>query len=360
MLKERNHTIDFLRFFAATMVVFFHFNDPKVFIENWYGNIVEYGWLGVPVFFVISGYCILLTANTSKNGFDFLLKRFFRIYPTYWLSLGIVLLIVIIRYFFYGVNDIVILPKTLYGIISTIVLNTDPISKVIGINWVYWSLACEICFYILIGLGLMIFRKHLKLFLIFTVLVSIFINGLSKGVWWYFLKEWPCFALGISVYYFHTCETKKDTSMAFSIFALSTIAIFVQNPINLSVNKQYITVSFLSFLIILLSNKFKLKRNFLSSLGDYSYAIYLIHVPIGVYFLGYFKRDIIQIESVRIYCLYVGFDILNYILVCLLSILIFKFIEKPTIKFGKSLSAKMFRNRYFNAPIHHKQPLPLP
>lgn len=83
MIKERNYTIDLLRFFAATMVVFFYFNETVPFIDNYYRTIVKFGWLGVPVFFVISGYCILLTANTSKNGFDFLIRRLFRIFPSY-------------------------------------------------------------------------------------------------------------------------------------------------------------------------------------------------------------------------------------------------------------------------------------
>lgn len=337
MTSERNYTIDLLRFFAATMVVFFHFNEPIPYIDNTYRNLVKFGWLGVPIFFVISGYCILLTANASKNGFDFLIRRVFRIFPTYWFSLFVVGLIVLIHLLLFKVNDVTILPKTIPSILATLVLYLDPISNVKGINWVYWSLACEVCFYLVITIGLLLFRKYLFYFILFILCLSILISGIPKGVWWYFLKDWPCFTLGISIYYFHNIIDKKDKFLALVIFIFSAVALFIQNPFENPTNKQYLVVSYVTFFIILLSPKFKIKSNFFSTLSDYSYAIYLIHVPIGISIFGYFlKKGNFETNM----WLNISTDFINYLILMFLSVLIYKWVEKPSIKVGKNISKK--------------------
>ena len=79
-LKENNYKveIDGLKGIAILGVVFFHINE----------NIMPSGFLGVDIFFVISGYLITqsLDRNNLNNLFDFLLdfykKRLLRIYPS--------------------------------------------------------------------------------------------------------------------------------------------------------------------------------------------------------------------------------------------------------------------------------------
>ena len=49
-------------------------------------------WIGVPIFFVISGYCIMATlhARQKKGGvIEFAKRRFWRIYPPYWTAIGL-------------------------------------------------------------------------------------------------------------------------------------------------------------------------------------------------------------------------------------------------------------------------------
>lgn len=63
MATKQNQTIDFLRFFAAFIVCIFHFNESLDQADNWYRNLAKLGWIGVPIFFVISGYCIEMTTQ---------------------------------------------------------------------------------------------------------------------------------------------------------------------------------------------------------------------------------------------------------------------------------------------------------
>ena len=58
-------------------------------------------YLGVPIFFVISGYCIAASADSSRRKGDspwtFLKRRFWRIYPPYWASLvGLIALVAVL------------------------------------------------------------------------------------------------------------------------------------------------------------------------------------------------------------------------------------------------------------------------
>jgi peptidoglycan/LPS O-acetylase OafA/YrhL len=84
-------SIQLLRAFAATMVVFFHalffWNKKDDFLSHLFDNM--YG--SIDLFFVISGFVVFQSVVQSKQGvkqfFIFLQRRMIRIYPVYWLIL---------------------------------------------------------------------------------------------------------------------------------------------------------------------------------------------------------------------------------------------------------------------------------
>lgn len=71
--------LDALRFIAALAVVFYHLA---------YGSITRYGYLGVDLFFMISGYVIFWSAN-GRTASEFAVSRFARLYPAFWVCLAI-------------------------------------------------------------------------------------------------------------------------------------------------------------------------------------------------------------------------------------------------------------------------------
>jgi len=82
-----------LRFFAALLVVVFH-HGQNLFVSCpiWWQNIIKGGYVGVPFFFVLSGFILThtyarRTASTSWNPRPFWRARFARVYPVYFLSL---------------------------------------------------------------------------------------------------------------------------------------------------------------------------------------------------------------------------------------------------------------------------------
>ena len=91
---NKYYGLDNLRAFAIIMVFFFHyqrwFEHPA-----WMPTALNFGWTGVDLFFVLSGFLISsqLFAQIKKDGHfsmrNFYIKRFFRILPIYYFVLAI-------------------------------------------------------------------------------------------------------------------------------------------------------------------------------------------------------------------------------------------------------------------------------
>jgi len=78
--RGRLRSVDGLRALAALAVVAYHYWDPWTY----------YGMLGVELFFVISGFVILMTVERGRSLPAFAFARVARLYPAYWLSVAIV------------------------------------------------------------------------------------------------------------------------------------------------------------------------------------------------------------------------------------------------------------------------------
>ncbi|WP_128093665.1 acyltransferase family protein [Brucella pituitosa] len=101
--------LDILRIISALAVVFYHFafrgeaagELPALDISDFVKSIARYGYLGVSLFFIISGFVIAYSAEGQKP-LDFLVSRFARIYPTFVILMSttaVVILLSSIRYF---------------------------------------------------------------------------------------------------------------------------------------------------------------------------------------------------------------------------------------------------------------------
>jgi peptidoglycan/LPS O-acetylase OafA/YrhL len=152
--------LDVLRFVAAGAVVGFHFlarDSPA-----WGGAVPDevagagqwaaYGRLGVPLFFVISGFVILMS-SWGRDVPDFVASRVGRLYPAYWVSVVLSVAISFVLWptyaeFFGGRESA-----------SEAVLNLTMVQQAFGsrnVNGVYWTLWYEARFYLLIALLVLI------------------------------------------------------------------------------------------------------------------------------------------------------------------------------------------------------------
>lgn len=165
--------LDVLRGVAISLVVLIHFywtirgSIPRAVDEIW-RPIFSWGVAGVPLFFVISGFCIHLSFLRSGPLpiKDFYWRRFTRIYPAYFASL-----------LFFTVLQIFKISGTInfkqFILHALLVHNFFPMPIFWGINTPYWSLAIEFQFYLLYPMLLIWRQRHgLKCCLVATLLLS--------------------------------------------------------------------------------------------------------------------------------------------------------------------------------------------
>jgi peptidoglycan/LPS O-acetylase OafA/YrhL len=146
--RERAPELDLLRFVAATLVVIYHYcYRPEIggqISSATYGflqDFATYGYLGVPLFFIISGFVIVWSAEGRTAG-QFLRFRFLRLYPMFWVAVAITLLVVWIAGRRPELFDVEVIAANL-----TIVPGYFGVPFVDG---VYWTLAIELKFYLMI------------------------------------------------------------------------------------------------------------------------------------------------------------------------------------------------------------------
>lgn len=84
--STRVNEIDFLRFFAAFLVMLFHYSSVSQASKMSYPlllPIASFGFYGVHLFFMISGFVILMTA-ARVDAKQFIISRIIRLYPAFW------------------------------------------------------------------------------------------------------------------------------------------------------------------------------------------------------------------------------------------------------------------------------------
>lgn len=329
--KNRNHTIDLLRFVSAAYVALFHFNAPMQFNGGWYAAFCNKGPLGVPVFFIISGYCIRLAHKHTKTPGQFIIRRLFRIFPPYWFSLFVTGLCILILKFVTGYNSVVILPKKLDEIILTPLLYTYPLSKIQTVNLVYWTLPYELFFYLIIFLAI-IPRPKWNMAIPLALTAAALIIPMQKTGILFFFNGLPTFMLGYALCILIDEGGKWPGVL---LFILSAAGIVIKHP-----EAGYLLACAITVGAILMDSRKPLGNNVLSRLGDVSYSIYLLHVPVCVYLLGFLYK----IQAVRHYIiLNILVDIFLMAAIIFVSVFAYKYIEAPSIEWGKKFARKKMK-----------------
>jgi peptidoglycan/LPS O-acetylase OafA/YrhL len=152
--RNRINEIDLLRFVAAVLVVLFHYafrghaaDDMSPLPYPLLAPLFKYGYLGVNLFFLISGFVILMTAaNGSFRAFA--ISRIVRLYPAFWVCCTITALV--------GLAS----AMPLYAVsLGKYLANMTMLNGFFGtphIDGVYWSLFVEIKFYLIVAAILLI------------------------------------------------------------------------------------------------------------------------------------------------------------------------------------------------------------
>jgi peptidoglycan/LPS O-acetylase OafA/YrhL len=134
--------LDVIRFTAALLVLAFHvgFRAFPKYPVGWHTSVGQYarvGWVGVPIFFVLSGFVIAYSAEKATPS-EFLKSRVLRLYPAVWICSTVTFLLQIYATGFY------------FGLLHAWfdALTLSPVGPIIDGS--YWTLRVEMSFYALI------------------------------------------------------------------------------------------------------------------------------------------------------------------------------------------------------------------
>jgi exopolysaccharide production protein ExoZ len=170
--------IQTLRFFAAAWVFLFHLQATSLYHSSFslLNSFASMGFVGVDIFFVISGYVMALTIRNKDPGLKsaslFFLNRFARIYGGWW------------PYFFAYLLLYIFLDKLAaeHDLLGSFFLIPLQLQKYLVP--VTWTLSFELYFYLILSLILIFTKKyipHILLLLAFITICltySFYLNGL--------------------------------------------------------------------------------------------------------------------------------------------------------------------------------------
>ncbi|HCD4632168.1 TPA: acyltransferase, partial [Citrobacter freundii] len=169
-------SLQYLRGIASLLVVLYHARGEisNVYAQSNLGELLfGNGYIGVDLFFMISGFVIMLSTEKDKSSFSFIIKRLFRIYPVY-----LVFLFALV--FLQGRPFDVNLLKSL------LFINLDLFSEApwFGYTIIFtaWTLMFEIIFYMLFYISLALswkYRGYICMLLIASIVLgtNLYFNG---------------------------------------------------------------------------------------------------------------------------------------------------------------------------------------
>jgi peptidoglycan/LPS O-acetylase OafA/YrhL len=183
IMNERLNNFDFLRITAALMVLYSHQYDLlRKSAPTFFDHRFSPGFLGVAIFFSISGYLITQSWEHDPNIFRFALKRFLRIWPGLFVVtmlaafvLGPIVSTFNVRTYFDDPLVVKYLRNLHMHMVFTLpgVFETNPYPK--AVNGSTWTLPLEICCYACLAIsGLLNFLRHPKIIFTSVIIIAIY------------------------------------------------------------------------------------------------------------------------------------------------------------------------------------------
>ncbi|MBY4887685.1 acyltransferase [Pantoea sp. DY-15] len=317
---------------------------PKVIAQHYFN--IFLGPLGVAMFFMVSGFVVMFSLDKISSS-QFLVQRFFRIFPTYWLSLLICFVLTLISsYYFGGASGYISLD---FKVIAANILLVYEYFLYPSINFVNWTLPVEILFYIIMALGVRSVRDRetflfssaailagVAIYLNFTGVNSIASDVLRVTVMK--LKYVSFMLSGVAVYlHFKGIIKSSKLSVLLAFFMLifaSLLYAEYKPPVFFGYLNNYL-YGFIVFMIFYFFRDHSKDNILLDFMAKISYPLYLIHST-----CGYVMIPILLSLGLGFYTS----SIMSIVVSIIISYLMHVTVEVYSVNLGKSLSNKLSEN----------------
>ncbi len=291
---SRIPALDLLRLAAVGAVILYHYGFwgptshgvTQVALPALAG-VAQYGFLGVPVFFAISGFVIAYSAE-GRNAVGFGIARFSRIYPTFVICMTMTFVVTALfgaGYFEVG------LKQWFANLVIAATLLGQPY-----VDTAYWSLVIEVIFYAwitaFIALGL--FPRRIDTIIVIWLAIT-FANELTIDApifeKIFIADDSGSFIVGLLIYQHY--RGRRDARLwALSALALGT-AVFQAihklerlgaHPHGTYDPKIVAALCIASLAVVFLASRIRrvpLPAKFVLAAGGITYPLYLLHMQLG-------------------------------------------------------------------------------
>ncbi len=296
MINERfNNNYDFLRIFAATCICFTHsFNllqkDALEPMMQLLGQRYDFSFIGLSIFFSISGYLIAKSAYTSSSLVSYFWKRFLRIQP-------LLILVCVLTVFVMGPIFTILPAKEYFASPETWTYfrNIFPATGIQfvlpgvfannmhanAVNGSLWTLVVEERLYLLVSV-FFFFKKQKKLFAFMILLANLVIAFKS----FFFTETIVEYLGGGHVFYaliFLNAAVLYQLSIDFKFLQkqkftwLASIALLIVAFTFSGI--QFLQVWVIPFCVILIAHV-RAATNRAGKWGDFTYGVYIFSFPV--------------------------------------------------------------------------------
>jgi peptidoglycan/LPS O-acetylase OafA/YrhL len=302
---SRLYVLDVLRFFAAMAVVFYHlaFAESNV---TWgsggtelFGplrSVASYGWMGVELFFLISGFVICMS-SWGRSLSEFFVSRVTRLFPAY-------LFIVVLT-----ASVLALWPQQSGSPpLSQLLGNLTMVQTLLGhtnIDDPYWTLLVELKFYLLFALVVHLGATYRRVLLFCMVWATAAIFAYTAGFKALTIFVEPGFAsyfvAGIAFYLIYRFGPNLllwcivgFTFVVNAVMLERRVSIFWQAGLSMSwkVGVLILAVFYLLMIGVALGWFKKIKWRGLVTVGALTYPLYLLHMTNGRAVIQLLRHDL--------------------------------------------------------------------
>ncbi|MES2556999.1 MAG: acyltransferase [Bacteroidota bacterium] len=293
--QDRYQELDALRGVAALVVLLFHYSMNNEMLLPFF----KYGVTGVDLFFLISGFVIFRSISNVKSGAEFLINRFCRLFPTYWVAVTFTFLIIFLNeHVAANLNTPINWEQYWYNMTMFQYYFNVP-----NIDAPYWTMIVEMVFYL--TMFVLLISKSLRstipffvMLVLFGLLLSEFYRGEGSIEFTadYFvnfpLAQYVALFLG-GILFYQLHQSKKHRIRLILLIIgcyLAQIVLFnagdgPDGHLSLAEYQLVLGIYFLLMFLFVFGKLSWLVNRYTLFLGKISFALYLIHQYFSVSFL---------------------------------------------------------------------------
>lgn len=306
----------------------------------------NWGAFGVALFFLVSGFVIPFSFRTYGR-LGFLVGRFFRLFPTYWLGLTVSMITVIIGCHFFGAP----FPHSRMEVLTGYALGLRDVMWIKSVDGIVWTLEIEIKFYLICTLIAPWLRDgSLKSFIAPIVLFALI---MFLGEWlltatttmWNFLAFSAPYILFMFIgVAFNFRFRRKISAGSATLLIVCLIGMFTCG-LNFGFFKAPSLVLSYIAAIAVFATAYRLPKLFsqipaINFWADISYPLYVVHAVIG-YVLMTAMTTIGAAPSATVAA--------ALCMTTAAAFLLHKYVERPTHRLGQRIASRIRPNLFTSA-----------